>query len=232
MERLVRVSSRRVSWSIALLLFSTTIALAHDGHEEKQDSTSQMSTDTIQQHLSEKTAAADFEVSAAHQHTEHEKKVTADLADFPSLHPLIVHFAIVLLIIGALLQLLNIYFLKIEIAWIAFALVAGGVVAAYLAGGPFHPHTHGLTEHAQLVLDQHDYWAAWTINLGIFGAILQGINLFFLSRKRWAVTLIAFLLIGAGYAVSRAGHYGSQLVHIEGVGPQGDFLETGDSHSH
>ncbi len=75
-------------------------------------------------------------------------------------------------------------------------------------------------------------YCAFAINLGGGDAILQGINLFFLSRKRWAVTLIAFLLIGAGYAVSRAGHYGSQLVHIEGVGPQGDFLETRDSHSH
>ncbi len=207
---------------ILFLLGAITPTHAHEGHKEKQD--------TLQQHQHEEGHNDQHEATAGQ--SDHNKQVTADLDDFPNLHPLIVHFAIVLLIIGALLQLVNIYLLKKEIAWIAFALVAGGALAAYLAGKSFHPHTHELTAHAKLVLEQHDLWAEWTINLGIIGAILQGANLFFLTQKRWAVALIALILAGAGYSVSRAGHYGSQLVYIEGVGAQGKFLETGEGHSH
>ena len=69
-----------------------------------------------------------------------------------------------------------------------------------------------------------------TINFGIIGAIVQAINLFIFNKRRWAVALVALILGVAGFSVSQAGHYGSQLVHIEGVGPQGNFLETGDHH--
>jgi uncharacterized membrane protein len=161
------------------------------------------------------------------------ESIRAAFSDFPSLHPLIVHFAIVLLIVGAIIQLTNIYFLKKELGWTSFALIAAGVITAYLAGRNFHPHTHGLSEQAKLVLEQHDFWADWTINLGFIGVVLQGGNLFFMTRKRWAVAIVAVVLLGSGFAVSQAGHYGAQLVHIEGVGPQGDFLESDENeHEH
>jgi uncharacterized membrane protein len=159
------------------------------------------------------------------------ESIRATFSDFPSLHPLIVHFAIVLLIVGAIIQLFNIYFLKRELAWISFAMITIGVITAYLAGRYFHPHTHGLSEQAKLVLQQHDFWADWTIYLGFSGVILQGTNFFFMKRKRWAVAIVAVILTGSGFAVSQAGHYGAQLVHIEGVGPQGDFLES-DKNEH
>ncbi|MBU1822840.1 MAG: hypothetical protein KKG00_15200 [Bacteroidetes bacterium] len=85
---------------------------------------------------------------------------------------------------------------------------------------------------ANQVLGQHDQWAEWTLGLGGIGAVLQGANLFFLTDKRWAVGLVAAVLLGAGYAVSQAGHFGSQLVYIEVVGPQGQHLESEEGHSH
>ncbi|WP_298247807.1 hypothetical protein [uncultured Christiangramia sp.] len=43
---------------------------------------------------------------------------------------------------------------------------------------------------------------------------------------------MVFLVLGfAAYSVSEAGHYGSQLVYIEGVGPQGEYLES-EGHGH
>jgi hypothetical protein len=42
--------------------------------------------------------------------------------------------------------------------------------------------------------------------------------------------LVAVILIATAYAITHAGHYGAQLVHIEGVGPQGKYLETEDHH--
>ena len=222
--------------AVVLLLFTTATVSAHDGHKSKQDSTAQqadtvMTTPTSEADQSEHEHTSEADSHDAHpQDAHHEKKVTADLADFPTIHPLIVHFAIVLLIVGAFLAVVNIFFIKRELAWTAFALVLVGFVAAYLAGRNFHPHTHGLTEHAKLVLEQHDFWADWTINLGFIGLLLQGINLFIFKSKRWAMAIVAVVLLSAAYAVAHAGHYGAQLVHIEGVGPEGKFLELEHDH--
>lgn len=213
------------------LLFAFTLLFAHDGHKKKQDSTEQV-VDSLQSQEHQEADYSEHDHTAVQEshHADHEKKVTADLADFPTIHPLIVHFAIVLLIVGAILAVVNIYFIKKELAWTAFALVLVGFIAAYLAGRNFHPHTHGLTEHAKLVLEQHDFWADWTINLGFIGLLLQGINLFIFQSKRWAMAIVAVVLLSAAYAVAQAGHYGAQLVHIEGVGPEGKFLELEHGH--
>jgi uncharacterized membrane protein len=208
------------------LLFVLTGAMAHDGKKHKKDSTK--TADSIamaQQHVTGDTT---------HHHDEgmkvNDSKVTADLDDFPTLHPLIVHFAIVLILVAAGMQFVNLYFMKKEIAWIITAILFAGVLAAWLAGKNFHPHTHGISEHAQLVLDQHDKWADWTINSGIVALLLQLINLFAFKERRWAASVIAIVLAISAYSVSRAGHYGSQLVHIEGIGPQGKFLEMEHNH--
>lgn len=79
----------------------------------------------------------------------HSGNVAAGLDEFPNLHPLVVHFAIVLIMVGAGLQLANVYFMKRDIGWIAFGTAAGGFVAAHLAAGPYHPHAHELSEHRQ-----------------------------------------------------------------------------------
>ena len=88
-----------------------------------------------------------------------------------------------------------------------------------------HPPTRDLSDHAKLVLDQHDKWANWTIKSGIVALLLQIANLFLFKSKRWALAIVASVLALTAYSVSRAGHYGSQLVHIEGIGPQGKYLE-------
>jgi uncharacterized membrane protein len=163
------------------------------------------------------------------------KNVRAGFEDFPSLHPLIVHFAIVLLIVGAIVHLINIYFKKKELMLVSFSMILIGFITAYLASRIFHPHTHGLTERAKLVLDNHDYWADWTINLSFIGLLFHSFNLFMFRNKRWFMVITTVILIGSGFCVVKAGHFGAQLVHIEGVGPQGDYLEIEghkDSHQH
>ena len=211
-----------------LCLIIAGAAFSHDGKKHKKDSVN-IQTDSLVE-----KSDAHVQGDTTHHHDEgmkpDESKVTAGLADFPTLHPLIVHFAIVLIIVAAGIQLFNLYFMKKEIAWLVAAILIGGVLAAWFAGKNFHPHTHGISEHAKLVLDQHDKWADWTINSGIVAAILQIVNLFVLKGKRWAAGVIAAVLILSAYSVSRAGHYGSQLVHIEGIGPQGKFLEMEHSH--
>ena len=211
-------------------LFILTGAIAHGGKKHKKDSTKAPMDSTMNMGEDKEHMVGD----TTHHHNEgmeaDESKVTADLDDFPTLHPLIVHFAIVLIIVAAGLQLLNIYLVKKEIGWIVTGILLVGVAAAWFAAKNFHPHTHGISEHAKLVLDQHDKWADWTINSGIVAWLLQIANIFVFQTKRWALAIVASVLVLSAYSVSRAGHYGSQLVHIEGIGPQGKFLEMEHNH--
>lgn len=210
-----------------LILLPALVAFAHGGKKHKKDSTRTAVDSTLNKIQS-------VESDTVRHHTEmmlvDESKVTADFDDFPTIHPLIVHFAIVLIIVAAALQLLNVYLLKKEVAWIVSGILLAGVAAAWFASRNFHPHTHGISDHAQLVLAQHDKWADWTIYLGFVGLILHTANLFFLKAKRSPSIVVALVLIGSAYSVGCAGHYGSQLVHIEGIGPQGKYLEMKHHH--
>lgn len=232
---------------IILLLFtSSSILLAHGGKKHKKDPTATQTDSVKQEH-------EHVQGDTVRHHEEGMKhdgsKVTAELKDFPSLHPLIVHFAIVLIIVAAALQLLNVIILKKEIAWIIAGLLIVGILAAWFASKNFHPHTHGLTEHAELVLKQHDKFADWTINTAIASLVLQILYLVFMRYRRSINStpvegidgfssklnrgfpiLVAVVLLSSAYCVARAGHFGSQLVHIEGIGPQGKYLEMEHDH--
>jgi len=211
----------RLVLAMALMLSISMPAEAHQGHKKNAHDSTTTKTEPVQG-------------DTVHHHDEamakNPSKVTADLGDFPTLHPLIVHFAIVLIIVAAILQLLNLILIKKEIAWIIAGILLIGVMAAWTAGRNFHPHTHGISDHAKSVLEQHDTWADWTINAGVVSLLLQIVNLFFFKTKRWAMAVIALVLALSGYSVARAGHYGAQLVHLEGIGPQGKYLEMEHHH--
>lgn len=207
-----------------LLLFSIPAALAHgdDDHNKKDSTEQQGQVQEIDDH-----GVADFDTEARAK-----QSVKADFDEFPNLHPLLVHFPIVLLLLAALISIANIHFLKRDLDWIITIFTGLGALGAYAAGRWFHPHAHDLTEQMQAVLDQHDLYADWTIWLSITAFVLQLISQFVLKQNRWAVIVVSLVLAGAAYSVSQAGHYGSQLVHIEGVGPKGKYLETEESHEH
>ncbi|KAA3436009.1 MULTISPECIES: hypothetical protein [Rufibacter] len=158
-------------------------------------------------------------------HMANPAKVHASLSDFPHIHPLIVHFPIMLLMIAAAMQFVNILFQKKELNWAVTIMVLLGFITAYASSYWSHPHTSGLSAHAELVLGQHDKYAEYTIYLSGLGLLAQILSVLVFKGKRWSIAVAAVILIGAGYAVSMAGHYGAQLVHIEGVGPQGKYLE-------
>ncbi|MEK6646901.1 MAG: hypothetical protein AABY84_09545 [Candidatus Firestonebacteria bacterium] len=207
---------------VLVLCLIEAVVFAHDGHKKLPDSAT-----VIQQQdtLVHKADNRDAYIEYQNQSEYHpEEKVTAELQDFPNLHPLIVHFPIVLLIIAAFLATMNILFMKKEIDWIVTITVLIGFVGAYIAGKWLHPHTQGISDHAKLVLEQHDFWANWTIYLSFVALIEQLISHFLLKQKRWMIVVVALTLISSAYVISRTGHYGAQLVHIEGIGPQGKYL--------
>lgn len=208
-------------------------ALAH-GNEKHGKSKTEKTEQTEATALTQDTAQAVHEQTVTPDehagHLQDPSTVHARPDDFPNKHPLIVHFPIVLLLVAAAVALCNILFLRRELDWVVTIATLIGFVTAFVATKYAHPHTTGLTDHAQLVLDQHDLYADWTVYLGGFGLVAQVLSQFLFKGRRWSVLVAALVLTGAAYAVAMAGHYGAQLVHIEGVGPQGRFLEMEHHH--
>ena len=214
---------KQLIFIFACLLVSF-FAFSHGGKKHKKDSTKAPMDSTMNMGEDQEHVKGD----TTHHHDEgmkvDESKVTADLDDFPTLHPLIVHFPIILLLVAAAIQAANVYFGKKEFDWIVTVLVFVGALTAWLASENFHPHTGGLSEHAKLVLARHEFWADWTVYLSLAGFILQVVNQFVLKQKKSATVAVALLLAGSAFSVSMAGHHGAQLAYIEGIGPQGKFL--------
>jgi uncharacterized membrane protein len=150
------------------------------------------------------------------------------LAEFPTLHPLVVHFPIVLIIIAAIFQILSLFVFRREFSWAVVFLALFGAVGAYLASNVFHPHTVELNENARRLLVEHELYAELTFWLAAGGLLAKLISNFVLKRPWWGETIVTLALIGSAIAVALAGHHGAELVHKEGVGPKGMFLEMHD----
>ena len=208
---------KHLTYILAFLLVSTS-SFSHDGKKHKKDTTKAPMDSTMNMGDTTQHHNGGMQIDKL--------KVTADLDDFPTLHPLIVHFPIILLLIAAAIQAANVYFGKKEFDWIVTALVFVGALTAWLASNNFHPHTEGLSEHAKLVLTRHEFWADWTVYLSVAGCIAQAVNQFVLNQKKWATVAVALILAGSAFSVSMAGHHGAQLAYIEGIGPMGKFLSN------
>ena len=208
--------------AFALLIFTHT-SFAHDPKEHKKEENKETAANSVTQ---QPMAGMDTVLLEEHEHAEEDNNiVNASLHDFPNMHPLVVHFPIVLLLLAFLAQLLALFIWKNELSLVTMALLAGGFVGAYLASTSFHAHTGDLSNTAQQVLDLHDRYANFTVWSSGIALLLKIAGHFLLKRKFWMEIVVVVFLAGAAYSVIRAGHYGATLVHLHGVGPQGKYLE-------
>ena len=152
----------------------------------------------------------------------------AGLTEFPTIHPMIVHFPIVLLIVAAFVQIASFFVFRRELGWMVVVFVLIGAIGAYLASYVYHPHTTGLNANAERLLLEHELYADYTVWLSIGGLFAKVMSQFALKRAWWSEAVVTLLLIGSAVAVALAGHHGAELVHKEGVGAKGAFLEMHD----
>lgn len=218
--------------SIFLLSVFALTAFAHgkEQHEKKIQDTVVSAPEQTHQH----EAAHEKENSVAPSHQHHTSGTTASFSEFPTLHPLVVHFPIVLLLMAFVLQAASLFVFREPLSWVVLITLAFGFAGAVVAGNFVHPHTtDAISEHAALVLSEHERYASLTIWLSGTALLFKIISHFFLKRKVWIEILIALIMLGASACVGIAGHHGAQLVHIEGIGAQGNILKTNhNNHKH
>lgn len=153
---------------------------------------------------------------------------------FPNLHPLVVHFPVVLIPMALLFQVIALFWYRKAMGLGVLLLLGVGTAGGLLAAFWLHPHVGELPLRAREVFENHEYFAYRSLILAGTALLLKLVTFFFLNRNRIAEIIILLLLTGATYTISMAGHLGSQLVFIEEVGPKGKNLEDhpAGEHSH
>lgn len=152
----------------------------------------------------------------------------AGIDEFPSYHPLVVHFPIVLLIIAALVQLLTFFFEQRHFHFFVAGTTVLGFIGAYISSSFLHPHTVTLSPSAEDLLETHEQFAAYTVWLSGVAGILKILSLF--RRKKIIEISVAVILLITAASVIIAGHHGAELVHKFGIGPKGNYLEQNHNH--
>jgi len=148
--------------------------------------------------------------------------------DFPSLHPLAVHFPIVLILLAAALQALLVWKDLKQIKWVALVIMAGAFFSSLAASTVFHAEPSADAPKAALeIFEQHEKYAQLTLWMSGITFLLKSIGVFFkINRRSFEIIVLVAAIIAAVF-LSIAGHHGAKLTHVAGVGPMGKYLMKG-----
>jgi uncharacterized membrane protein len=153
------------------------------------------------------------------------------------LHPAIVHFPIVLILLGfamAVLSFLRPAETRSRFTALLLSLAALGAVAATWTGDNDEDRAEKAGPVAEQILEEHEEWAERARNLAIVAALAAGVAAVLQKRSpqasRGAAALTALLALGASWCVIEAGHYGGQLVYQHGVGVSTQSLIESKTH--
>lgn len=140
------------------------------------------------------------------------------------LHPAIVHFPIVLLIVAAPIAVVSIFLPKWHLPILAALLLSGGFVgsvAATWTGDQEEEMAGEISATAERVLDSHEEWGERTQVLAGSSALLAILTVALLRFPRISRGLAVLAALGSAataLAVAQTGHFGGQLVYKHGLG--------------
>ena len=148
--------------------------------------------------------------------------------DFPSLHPLAVHFPIVLILLAAALQAVLVWKDLKQIKWVTLVIMAGAFFSSLAASTIFHAEPSADAPKAALeMFEAHEKYAQLTLWMSGITFLLKSIGVFFKINRRSFEIIVLIAAIIAAVFLSIAGHHGAKLTHIAGVGPMGRYLMKG-----
>lgn len=145
--------------------------------------------------------------------------------DFPSLHPLAVHFPIVLILLGAVFQAVVVWKDWKQIHWTTLFILAGAFFSGLAAATILHAlPSANAPEAAMEIFEQHEKFAQLTLWMSGITLLLKSIGIFFKINRLVFEVIVLTSAIAATTLVSITGHHGARLTHVAGVGPMGRYL--------
>lgn len=144
--------------------------------------------------------------------------------DFPNLHPLFVHFPIVLLLLAATAQIAVLFFKNNpQLKWLSFTMAVLATIGAYIAFMT-GPHISGEADDLAIpVFETHRKLANITLYLSLSATIIRLVALKW-YRRQWMEYLLVLLFTTSAVLVAATAHHGAQLVYVYGVGPKGNAV--------
>ena len=150
--------------------------------------------------------------------------------DFPSLHPLAVHFPVVLIALAAVFQAVVVWRDWNQIHWTTLFIMAGAFFSGLAAATIFHAHPSSDAPKAAMeMFEEHEKYAQFTLWTSGITLLLKAIGFVFKINRRSYDVLVLIAAFSALVFVSITGHHGASLTHIAGVGPMGRYLMKRDA---
>ncbi|GAB2820678.1 DUF2231 domain-containing protein [Ferruginibacter profundus] len=145
--------------------------------------------------------------------------------DFSSLHPLAVHFPIVLILLAAAFQAVLVVKDWKQIRWATFFIMVAAFFSALAASTILHAEPSADAPKAAMeMFEAHEKYAAYTLWMSGITLLLKSIGIFFKIFRRPYDIIVLIAAIIAAVFLSIAGHHGARLTHVAGVGPMGRYL--------
>lgn len=146
------------------------------------------------------------------------------------LHPAIVHFPIVLIVLGALAACVAVFVRKGNLPWFAAVLLVLGAAGAWIAketGESDGGLLESVPPQMETLVDAHEEWAEKTLIASMITAVLAVGAAALVRFPRLARSLAVMAAVSAGvaaWAVYQTGHRGGALVFKNGAGVEANFV--------